>query len=315
MSSANTPHFAEVFCFGEVLWDLLPQGAKPGGAPMNVAYHVKQSGISSSIISRVGEDDLGKSLLEIIKGWKVSTPYVGTDTSYPTGTVLATLDENKEAHYDIVKDVAWDHIQVTEKTKAAVSQCKAFIYGSLASRHEVSGTSLLKLLPYAPFKVFDVNLRPPFYSLEILQPLLQYANLIKLNANELKTIMELMGEPYASEEKGITFLRSRFNTDEVLLTKGSKGACYYVGNHCYDFPIITVEVKDTIGSGDAFLAGFLAEKIRQSSPEQAMANAIALSAFVTAREGACPTYRWEELEMFKEKASNELMEKRVVNCF
>lgn len=305
MSSINSPHSSEVICFGEVLWDLLPQGSKPGGAPMNVAYHLQKCGISSGIVSRVGEDDLGRSLLTIVKDWRVATEYTGMDALYPTGTVLATIDENKEAHYEIVENVAWDHIRVSEEAKAAVSKCKAFVYGSLASRLEVSRASLSELLPFASYKVFDVNLRPPFYSLEVLEPLLQWADLIKLNENELRIIMELMDESYVCVEKGVEFLRSTFKVDELLLTKGSKGACYYVGNHSYELPIVQVRVQDTVGSGDAFLAGFLAEKIKQAPAEQAMLNAIALSAFVTEREGACPAYRWEEFVKFRARARKQ----------
>jgi fructokinase len=292
----------EVVCFGEVLWDLLPLGAVPGGAPMNVAYHLSQAGISSGVISRIGRDDLGKALKQQLEKWQVSVEQCQEDAHYPTGTVVATIDEKKEALYEILEGVAWDYIPLTQEAKEMVASSKALVYGSLASRSEVSRHTLSELLLQAPYKVFDVNLRPPFYSFPVLERLLEAADLVKLNEGELKEILHLARRPFMGEEKGVMILRDLFEIQEVILTNGNKGARYYTDELYCEFPIVPVLVKDTVGSGDAFLAGFLAEKLRGGSTEEAMGNAIVLSAFVTAGEGACPEYKKEEYLAFKERA-------------
>lgn len=125
-------------CFGEVLWDIFPTGTRAGGAPFNVAYNLDKMGLEVKMISKIGNDDLGNQLLGQIKNWDISTEHIQTDVEKSTGTVLATFDENGEAHYDIINDVAWDHIEITQEHKELIKNSEAFVFGSLIARNEKS---------------------------------------------------------------------------------------------------------------------------------------------------------------------------------
>ena len=291
-----------VVCFGEILWDIFPEGQKAGGAPFNVSYNLHKQGVNSRMVSRVGKDALGKELLDLIQSWGVPTEDIQWDEALPTGTVLARIDEDNEAHYDIIQNVAWDYIRCTPANEELIRNSAAFVYGSLAIRQETSREALYQLLEVAPFKVFDINLRPPFYTPEVLEYLLGKADMVKTNKAELRAILEMFGEEYITEEGAIAFLEKRFKVSEVLLTKGSRGAVYYGHQNYYFCPAVPVTVQDTVGSGDSFLAGYLAERVRGGSMEAAMFNAAAMGAFITTKKGACPEYTLEEFEAFKQKA-------------
>src|ERR1700744_584952 len=140
MESTNTNMIHPVVtCFGEVLWDVLPEGPQPGGAPLNVAYHLKKLGISSGIISKTGNDTLGTRLRNLIDGWDIDTNFLQLDHEYPTSEVIATVTDN-EVSYEIVQPVAWDFIEPINS--GAISHSKYLVYGSLASRSKASRETL-----------------------------------------------------------------------------------------------------------------------------------------------------------------------------
>lgn len=287
-----------VVCYGEVLWDILPDQTKPGGAPMNVAYHLKQFGINSQMISRVGADKLGKALLDQLNEWHIPTENCQIDQTYQTGIVEAIAGDDHEMTYVIHSSVAWDYIQPTKHSEKLTEDADAFVFGTLATRSETSRKTLYKLLEKASYKVFDINLRPPFYSKENIEYLLEQCNLLKLNHSELDLIISWYINGRQDEADSVQYLQNRFGIGEVIVTKGSRGATYYDGNHAHSFPAYTVTVKDTVGSGDSFLAAFLAKKIQNESIETGMVYATALGAFVASHEGACPDYSIEQLEQF-----------------
>ncbi|MCX8534245.1 carbohydrate kinase family protein [Chryseobacterium luquanense] len=288
-------------CFGEVLWDIFPTGSRAGGAPFNVAYNLDKMGTEVKMISKVGDDELGNSLLSQIRNWNISTDFIQIDDDKPTGTVTANFDEHGEAHYDIVNDVAWDHIRVLKEHKELITNSKAFVFGSLIARNEVSKNALLELLEFSDFRVFDVNFRPPFIDFELIKTLLHKADLVKMNKAELRTIIEFLGEIYIDEDQSIKFIQKYFDLNEIVLTKGSKGARYFVGDRSYDFSAVSIDVNDTVGSGDSFLAGFLSKRIQGKSPEEIMKQAVSLGAFITSKSGACPDYTYEEFKSFREE--------------
>ena len=179
---------SNIVCFGEILWDLLPTGKVAGGAPMNVAFHANQLGIAAQMISKVGKDDLGKDLIDLLNQKGVDTSLVQTDDTYPTGTVKVTLDAKGSPSYEIVAPVAWDFIHANTANKTAVQTADAFVFGSLAARNETTRNTLLELLKLAKLKVFDVNLRSPFYTKPLLTQLLHQADIVKMNDEELEII-------------------------------------------------------------------------------------------------------------------------------
>lgn len=291
----------KIVCFGEVLWDIFPSGSKAGGAPFNVAYNLDKMGVEVEMISKVGQDELGENLLNKIKSWDISTDFIQIDQDKPTGTVIAEFDEHGEAHYDIVNDVAWDHINITEEHEELIKNSDAFVFGSLIARNEESRNTLLKLVEFSNFRVFDVNFRPPFIDFDLIKTLLQKAHLVKMNKAELRTIIEFLGEEYIDEDVSIKHIQNYFNLNEIVLTKGSKGARYFVGDKNYTFSAVSIKVQDTVGSGDSFLAGFLSKRIQGKSAEEIMKQAVALGAFITSKSGACPDYSYEEFKTFREE--------------
>jgi len=176
----------KIVCFGEVLWDFLPSGKVAGGAPMNVACHATQLGISTQMVSKIGRDELGEILIEFLNKKGVDTKLVQIDDTFSTGTVNVSLDANDSPVYEIVTPVAWDYINVDLLNKSAVKNADAFVFGSLSARNETSRNTLLELLDLARLKVFDVNLRSPFYNETLIMQLLNLADIVKMNDEELE---------------------------------------------------------------------------------------------------------------------------------
>lgn len=281
-------------CFGEILWDILPQEKVPGGAPMNVCYHLNQLGQAAAIISKTGNDENGKGLLEFLQQHQVDTALVQTDEQHATGMVIATQKGN-EMEYDIVQPVAWDFIDATDQLLEKVSNASYFVCGSLAARSEHTRNTLYKLLEAARTKVIDINLRPPHFEKNTLEHLLKQADILKLNDHELA----LIAGWYITEndfEKQVAFLSNRFSVPTIIVTKGANGAALYQDNIFYYHNGYKVTVADTIGSGDAFLAGFLSRHIENNPPETSLEFACKLGAFVASKKGACPPYEVREVE-------------------
>ncbi|WP_312901005.1 carbohydrate kinase family protein [Chryseobacterium taichungense] len=290
---------AYIVCFGEVLWDIFPEGSRAGGAPFNVAYHVHKAGIDVKVLSRTGNDELGKELKEKINNWGISTDFIQNDNMHPTSTVIAKIDEHNEATYEIIDNVAWDHIEYLPEHNDLISNAEAFVYGSLSSRNEKTKNTLLQLLEKAQLKIFDVNFRPPFIDTELIETLLYKANIVKINKSELQQILDFTGEKYTTEEEAVQYIQKRFQIKEVVLTKGSEGAKYFVGEKVYTSDAVPVMVVDTVGSGDSFLSGFISKRIYDESPEEILQQAVALGAFITSKSGACPEYEYSDFQEFK----------------
>jgi fructokinase len=277
----------KIICYGEVLWDMLPMGKLAGGAPMNVAYHLNALGMKSSIISRIGKDDLGEELKAFLKGKAVSTMFVKTDKTLKTGVVDVTLDEKGSPSYKIVQPVAWDNIQNTEGVQKAVAEADAFVFGSLICRSNVSKQTLFDLLNVAKCPVFDVNLRPPFYDKITIEPLLQKAQIVKMNEEELAIISKWYNSETDFSEQ-IKSIQARFDIQTLIVSHGSQGAYCFENNVLYFQKAFKIAVKDTIGSGDAFLAGFLSEKMKGNDPQNCLKKACVMGAFVATKSGATP---------------------------
>ena len=288
----------QVICFGEVLWDNLPSGKKPGGAPMNVAYHLKKLGISSALISRVGNDQDGDNLLKVIKELDLSVELCQIDKQHKTSLVEVVITPDHEVKYDIVFPVAWDFIEYDPQLESILREADVFVFGSLVSRSEVSRTTLDYILDHVAYKVFDVNLREPHYEKEQIAYFLHKTDLLKLNIHEIDLISGWFGNSSANEAEKVHLLQNSFNIKEVIVTKGSKGASYYSTEIQYHYPAYKVEVQDTVGSGDSFLAAFLSKKLSGEYLESTLDFAVAVGAFITMQEGACPQYTYNDLKRF-----------------
>jgi fructokinase len=291
----NTP---SITCFGEVLWDLLPTGKIAGGAPMNVAYHANHLGLPARMISCVGADDLGRELLAFLREKGLSTDLIQIDPTFPTGIVKVTLDAGGGPSYEIVQPVAWDFIQPEPAALEAVRASDALVFGSLACRTERTKATLLELLSMARWRVFDVNLRTPYFSKELLEELLPLADVVKMNHEELDTIAGWWGAEGGEAEK-MAFLKDRFNLAVTIVTKGGDGAVLLDDNGSYRQPGFPVQVQDTIGSGDAFLAGYLKKSLDGAPAGDCLQFACALGALVATKKGGTPEVREDELDAIR----------------
>ena len=287
----------DALCFGEVLWDILPTGEMPGGAPMNVAYHLQKQGLQTAMVSRVGKDERGEKLVSILRQNGLTTSYIQLDESFQTGIVKATLHPNNEVSYEIVQPVAWDFITLEKGLPELAGGAPFFVYGSLAARNQTTAQTLWQLVEKANTKVVDINLRPPHFSKETVERLLRSADILKLNEHELPLIANWYGPAEKGEEQ-VKALQDRFSIPTIIVTRGGDGAMVCHNGTIYRHPGFRVTVADTIGSGDAFLAGFLAKTKEGKSIDDRLQFANALGAFIASKKGACPAYSPEEVESF-----------------
>ena len=224
-----------IVCFGEILWDVLPSGKQPGGAPFNVAVHLHQLGQPVALISRVGHDDLGQELLDFLTARGLDTAHVQRGETHLTGVVKANVGDRNEVVYKIVQPVAWDYIQYDDALARLVAEADMFVFGSLAARQEGTRGTLYQLLEHARFRVFDVNLRAPHYTRETIEYLLAHADLVKVNEHELAEIMGWYGQP-ATEATALPWLAQRLGLQAVCVTLGADGAMLWKAGQTYRSP-------------------------------------------------------------------------------
>ena len=276
-----------VVCFGEMLYDYLPDGRFPGGAPMNVALHLHQQGVNTQFISSVGEDDDGTALLDYLSERKFPTDLIQIDEVYPTGKVLADVTQSDDVKYDIRHPVAWDYIGLDAAIADAVETADLFLYGSLAARDAASRSTLEELLRLAPRTAFDINLRVPHYTQQGITPLLEQANILKMNEEEFALLAQWYLSTAPTEE-AIRQLAQHFGLDTVCITQGAEGATLLHEDQLWQQPGFRVTVADTIGSGDAFLATLLSKLLRGDPPEECLRYGCAVGAYVASQPGATP---------------------------
>ncbi|RTZ08433.1 carbohydrate kinase [Flavobacterium sp. GSP6] len=288
----------KIICFGEVLFDVFPTHQKIGGAPLNVALRLASLGIDAQIISRVGNDEIGKELLAFVKKNGVVTDTIQVDKNASTGQVIVQLNEKGAASYTINYPVAWDKIICIAEDEIMVKKADALVFGSLACRDSVSHDSLLEIINYAKYAVFDVNLRAPFYTKELLINLMMQSDFIKFNDEELYEISAFMNSPYHSLEQNILFIATQTNTKHICVTKGNHGAVLYYNEKMYYNSGYKIDVVDTVGSGDSFLAGLLSKLLKDADPQEAIDFACAIGAIVAKNEGANPKISNNEISAF-----------------
>ncbi|WP_417884923.1 carbohydrate kinase family protein [Zunongwangia sp.] len=285
-------------CYGEVLFDVFPSGKRIGGAPLNVASRLASLEIPTGMISCVGNDENGKKIKTYLQDRGVSTEYINIQNNYSTGVVNVKLSSEGSASYEIVHPAAWDKIEINNDTKLAVSKSEVFIFGSLACRDHTSQNSLLKLLDVAPYKVFDINLRPPFYNKDLLIKLMKKADFIKFNDDELFEIAELLGSKHNSLEQNLHFIAEKTNTPTICVTKGRHGAVLLKNENRYYNSGFKTKVKDTVGAGDSFLASIIAGLLKNKNPQSSLDFACAVGALVAAEEGANPILETRQIQKF-----------------
>ncbi len=287
----------EILCIGEVLWDQLPSGRKPGGAPMNVALHLNTFGMDVAIASSVGNDDAGQDLKTFLNKTGISTEYIQTNKHLPTSEVLVHIDINNNATYQICEPVAWDKLIMTESLRIKAKRSGLIIFGSLASRNQQSRETILEVLNSDCVKLMDVNFREPFYSKEQIERLLEKTDILKLNEEELMLFSLWHKKQEFNEEALTSWMSEYYNIPIICITKGKNGALLLYNGEFFKHPGFKVKTVDTVGAGDAFLAGFIASLFKGKEPKTALAFACATGALIASKVGANPKYSIEEIQM------------------
>ena len=276
---------------GEVLWDVLPEGKKLGGAPANFAYHAGQFlGSDNTIaISALGDDQLADETIEALREHNLNDllPRV----PYPTGTVQVSLAEGGIPTYDIKENVAWDNIPFDDDIAVIARNCRAVCFGSLAQRNIVSRTTIQKFLDATPddcLKIFDINLRQQFYTKEIIQESIRRCNILKINDEELVLIGRMFGYPGLDIENKCWLILGKYNLDMLVLTCGTNGSYVFTPGNVSFQETPKVTVADTVGAGDSFTGSFVGSILSGKSVAEAHHTAVRVSAFVCTQNGAMP---------------------------
>ncbi|RXG27422.1 carbohydrate kinase family protein [Leeuwenhoekiella marinoflava] len=288
--------------YGEILWDVFPDGKALGGAPLNLCLRLKSLGLTVKMISRLGSDPLAEETRTAIEKFDLDQSLIQEDNSLETGQVLVNLDSSGSASYTIKEPVAWDAIASTESNKKAVSQTDLFIFGSLAARSETSRNTLKELLAKAKYAIFDVNLRAPHYKMEHLIQFMKQADMIKMNDEELEEIAQHLDIKSQNISEQIEAISKHTNTSLICVTCGSEGAILYQDGKIHKHSGYKIEVVDTVGAGDSFLAGLIYQLVMvENNAEKSLAFACALGSLVAGKKGA-------NAKISKEKISEKMAE-------
>ncbi|MFP4167281.1 MAG: carbohydrate kinase family protein [Desulfonatronovibrionaceae bacterium] len=280
----------EAVLFGEVLFDVFPDGAKViGGAPFNVAWHLKGLGLNPLMLSRVSEDELGEKALEAMEARGLEISGIQIDSEHPTGRVDVEFKDKNEPVYTIQPGAAWDYIRVEDIHLASVRASHIFYHGSLAARNKVSEAALLDYLPEAKAVFCDLNLRPPWWSKENLFRLIRRVDHLKLNQNELTEISECRNSKVDLDRLARDLIR-KTKAQDVVVTQGEEGAFLIKGfNEVHRVPASSPkEFKDSVGAGDAFSAVMIAALLLGAKTKKALAMAGDFAAEICRIKGAIP---------------------------
>ena len=275
---------------GELLWDMLPEGKRAGGAPINFVYNATQLGADGYAVSAVGKDALGDEIIHELE--KSHIHYVLQRNDYPTSVVEVALN-NGIPTYTIVEGVAWDYLEVTPQEIEVVKKANAVCFGTLALRSAKTKKAVLTLLKNVPdtaYKLFDVNLRSDYFSKELIDELLQEANVFKINDEEMIKVQKLFDLNLSVEDVCRWFIQ-KYNLRYLIFTAGEKYSIVYAadGENSY-LETPKVEVADTVGAGDSFSAGFIMGLLNGKTMREAHKQAVATAAFICTKSGALPEY-------------------------
>jgi len=277
----------KIYCIGEILWDNLPEGRVPGGAPFNVAVHLKRLGVSSWLISAVGADPDGEKLVQLLKSEKLSEEFISKELEHPTGSVDVSLDNSGNATYDIKTPAAWDYIKLPGNIREIISEKDYVVFGSMAQRSKNSRQSIECLQNIDCVKVFDVNLRYPHYTKEIIETSLNNCDILKLNKTELEKLSGWFLSSVNDEDK-LLEICDKFNIAHIILTKGEHGSQSLRNGKFTSHNGYKLKIKDTVGAGDSFLAAYISKIDADLSEETRLAFANAVGSYVATQHGALP---------------------------
>ncbi len=272
---------------GEVVWDIFPQRQVLGGAPLNVAYHLSCMGLPVMLLSRIGHDELGVETRRHIKKLGLSTDCLQVDEGFATGRVLITVDENNEPHYDIVEPAAWDNISATSLDDLIPGDF-SLVFGTLGQRNKCTRQTIKSLCQRADYRFYDVNLRPPFTTKELVAESLDVADMVKVNGDELLIMGQWFGIAAKEKIEIARALANVYNLEFLVVTEGASGAWLLAGSEVFSVPGKPVQVADTVGAGDAFFAALIAGFLQKTPWQECLDMANSRGGYVASQNGATP---------------------------
>ncbi len=241
--------------FGEILFDVYPEYKKLGGAPFNFIYHIKKLTGYGNFISRIGNDQAGNEIVNLMINHGMPTKYLQIDNEHLTGSANANLDENKVPHWDISLNRSYDFIEnIQILTSLIEEETDCLYFGTLAQRGEQSRKTLNSFFGKKIKYFCDLNLRQNFYNAEIIKSSLSAANVLKLNSDELRIVRNLLLINKADEFQLAKILSEYFEIDLVCITQGEEGAMLYKDGIMNHYKGVVENVVDTVGAGDAYAA-------------------------------------------------------------
>ena len=284
-----------VVALGEVLWDLLPEGPRLGGAPANFATHAAQFGLDAQVVSAVGDDEWGHKALTLLHEHELDRS-IAVVSGHPTGTVGVNLDTAGVPTYDIRPNAAWDFIPWSAALDELAHHTDAVCFGTLALRSPLSRQTILRFLDTMPkdgkrLRVFDVNLRPPHWTADALAEGLKRCDILKLNDEELPLVAASAGHPLTNESPAETarHLVEHYGLRALILTCGAVDSHIFTPTEESHLATPHVEVADTVGAGDSFTAAFVASLLLGRTVTEAHRTAVHTAAYVCTQHGATPT--------------------------
>lgn len=279
----------KIAAFGELLWDLLPNGKVLGGAPANFIYRINSFGDEGTLLSKVGNDKAGREAREVLKRLGVSDENIQTDYEFPTGSVRVKIDEKGNPDFNIITDVAYDHIEINAEMMDAFSQADCVCFGTLVQRYGISKNTLRELIHESSdvVKFLDINLRRNCYTATTIEDSLRMTNILKTNDDELLITKELLGLKQDSLKDLAQEVIEKYNLDILLCTLGSNGAFCLTNEDIFHYdPGYQISLGDTVGSGDAFSAGFVHYYMNGFPIEEALQFGNAAGAMIATTTGA-----------------------------
>jgi fructokinase len=289
------PH--RILGIGELLWDVLPEGPRLGGAPANFTVMAGRLGCHAAVLSRIGRDDLGRRAVELLDPLPVDTEYLQVDRAHETGRVTVAFN-NGQPEYTILEPAAWDFLELSDEWVQLAERADAICFGSLAQRSRESRQTIQTLAAQTSsscVRVFDVNLRAPFYSSEVVQESLELATVVKMNDAEVPLVLGLLGLPPQDDQAsgalraGAERLLEEFPTLRmVAVTRGGNGSLLVTRDAWHQHPGIAVNVADTIGAGDAFTAAMTHYLLRGADLATLNEAGNRWGAWVASQAGAMP---------------------------
>jgi len=288
---------------GEILWDIYREERYLGGAPANVAIHSRQLGDEGLIVSRIGDDGMGRELIRALQEKRISKEYLQIDKRKGTGTVFIELQVSGEPTFRCSRDVAFDYLEYTPALEQLKQRVDAIVFSSLGQRNAAARETIQHFLQdFEGLKVFDVNSSSRSANFEeIIKLSLAQADVVKASTAELNLVKKLF---HREGDRSLDFSRDMMDFFDIglfAITGGCEGATLISRDEMVQQPALPIEARDTTGAGDAFTAGLVHKYLRQASLDEILTFANLMGAFICTLQGATPTFTAADVQAFSKQ--------------